>query len=59
MIHFMDKTNPPPSSEEDRYLVPGLMRGLQVLQAFTPEHRARSLGEIAAHLGVIQKPYNI
>jgi DNA-binding IclR family transcriptional regulator len=52
MIHFMDKTNPPPSSEEDRYLVPGLMRGLQVLQAFTPEHRERSLGDIAAHLGV-------
>ena len=36
----MDKTTRPVStldSKEDRYLVPGLIRGLQTLAAFTPE----------------------
>lgn len=42
----MDKTNP----TEDRYLVPGLMRGFQVLDVFTPERTELSLSEIAAFL---------
>lgn len=42
----MDKTNP----TEDRYLVPGLMRGFQVLDVFTPERTELSLSEIAALL---------
>lgn len=36
---------------EDKYLVPGLIRGLQVLQAFTPESREMSLSEIARRVG--------
>jgi DNA-binding IclR family transcriptional regulator len=37
---------------EDRYLVPGLVRGLEVLQVFTPEAPRRTPGELAAALGV-------
>jgi DNA-binding IclR family transcriptional regulator len=37
---------------EDRYLVPGLVRGLAVLKLFTPERPALSLSEIAAILGI-------
>lgn len=37
---------------EDKYLVPGLVRGLQVLQAFTPERRKMSLSEIAQRLAM-------
>lgn len=37
---------------EDRYLVPGLIRGLKVLQIFTPERQEMSLSQIAAHLGM-------
>lgn len=37
---------------EDRYLVPGLIRGLDVLQAFTPERPELTLSEIAAILGI-------
>jgi DNA-binding IclR family transcriptional regulator len=37
---------------DDRYLVPGLMRGLAVLDAFTPERREMSLGEVAQVLGI-------
>ncbi len=40
----MDKT-------EDRYIVPGLARGLEVLQAFSPSHPSLSLAELAARLG--------
>ncbi|HRJ69638.1 MAG TPA: IclR family transcriptional regulator [Beijerinckiaceae bacterium] len=36
----------------DRYLVPGLQRGIDVLQAFTPERQRLSLGELAAAVGV-------
>lgn len=43
----MDET---PTSESDRYLVPGLMRGMAVLQAFTPERPELSLSEIARAL---------
>lgn len=35
------------SNGTDRYMVPGLARGLEVLQAFTPEHPRLSLGELA------------
>lgn len=45
----MGKTH---SSSDDRYLVPGLMRGLQVLQGFTPERSEMSLSEIAQALGM-------
>jgi DNA-binding IclR family transcriptional regulator len=38
--------------EEDRYLVPGLMRGLGVLNAFTPDRREMTLSEIARALGL-------
>lgn len=41
-----------PPGGDDKYLVPGLIKGLQVLQAFTPEHREMSLSEIAARLGM-------
>lgn len=38
-------------SEEDRYIVPGLVRGLQVLRAFTPERPNLTLTELAKILG--------
>jgi DNA-binding IclR family transcriptional regulator len=41
-----------PAEPQDRYLVPGLVRGLEVLAAFTPEARRLTQGEIAAALGV-------
>jgi DNA-binding IclR family transcriptional regulator len=43
-----------PQTEEadDRYLVPGLVRGLHALQAFTPERRRMTLVEIASVLGI-------
>ncbi|SMH38343.1 IclR family transcriptional regulator [Maritimibacter sp. HL-12] len=44
----MDKT---PDPEFDRYLVPGLMRGMQVLGAFTPDRRVLSLSDIARVIG--------
>jgi len=44
----MDKTTTP---ESDRYLVPGLMRGMQVLGAFTPDRRTLSLSDIARVIG--------
>ncbi|MCJ7873527.1 IclR family transcriptional regulator [Phaeobacter sp. J2-8] len=40
------------AESDDRYLVPGLIRGLDVLQAFTPEQPSLSLSDIARHLGV-------
>lgn len=36
----------------DRYLVPGLVRGLTALKLFTPERPALSLAEIARALGI-------
>ncbi|WP_071675586.1 IclR family transcriptional regulator [Nioella nitratireducens] len=39
-------------TSEDRYLVPGLVRGLKALQAFTPEQPTLTLSEIAQKLGV-------
>ena len=51
----MDKTPAPDSPldpAQDRYLVPGLIRGLQTLAAFTPERREMSLSEIARELGL-------
>ena len=47
-MRFMDET--PPAG--DRYIVPGLMRGLAVLDAFTPDRREMSLSEVARVLGV-------
>lgn len=49
MVCFMDKTA---FDRDDKYLVPGLVRGLQVLQAFTPERSAMTLSQIAQHLGM-------
>lgn len=40
-----------PDEARDRYLVPGLVRGLQALKAFTPERPNLSLSEIAELLG--------
>jgi DNA-binding IclR family transcriptional regulator len=37
---------------DDRYLVPGLVRGLQALQAFSSDRRRLTLSEIAAAIGV-------
>ncbi len=37
---------------QDRYLVPGLVRGMEVLAAFTPAAPRLTQGEIAAALGV-------
>lgn len=51
----MDKTSLPGASldpADDRYLVPGLLRGLQVLSTFTPERREMSLSELARVLGI-------
>lgn len=48
MTRFMGETH----DEEDRYLVPGLMRGLAVLDAFSPERREMTLSEIARTLGL-------
>jgi len=46
----MGKT--PADSDPDRYMVPGLVRGLEALQAFTPERPRLSLGDLAAAVGV-------
>lgn len=45
----MDET---PDLQSDRYLVPGLIRGLQVLGAFTPDQPELSLSDIARRLGL-------
>lgn len=37
---------------EDRYLVPGLIRGLAVLKLFTPDRSALGLSDIARELGI-------
>ncbi|UFN49695.1 helix-turn-helix domain-containing protein [Roseomonas sp. OT10] len=42
----------PEGVADDRYLVPGLVRGLQALQAFSADRRRLTLGELAAALGV-------
>lgn len=49
----MDKTqiDSPRTQSDDKYLVPGLIRGLEVLQAFTPETREMTLSDIARRLG--------
>lgn len=49
----MDKTqvDAPRTQSDDKYLVPGLIRGLEVLQAFTPETREMTLSDIARRLG--------
>ena len=39
-------------SARDPYLVPGLIRGLEALQAFSPQTPELTLGDIAARLGV-------
>ncbi|MGI3166933.1 IclR family transcriptional regulator [Pseudooceanicola sp. 200-1SW] len=39
-------------SGEDRYLVPGLVRGLEALKVFTPENPSMTLSQIARELGV-------
>ncbi len=47
----MDKTSDE-SPGEDRYIVPGLVRGLQVLGAFSPERKEMTLSELARELGL-------
>lgn len=39
------------NTTEDRYTVPGLLRGLRALEAFSPERPELSLAQIAAALG--------
>ncbi|OWJ75136.1 IclR family transcriptional regulator [Haematobacter genomosp. 1] len=41
-----------PEQGKDRYLVPGLVRGLSTLKLFTPETPNLSLSQIAASLGI-------
>ncbi len=48
----MGKTPTAAKDPQDRYLVPGLVRGLEVLAAFTPDAPRRTQSEIAATLGV-------
>lgn len=49
----MDKTDIEAENPAgDRYMVPGLVRGLQVLQAFTPQRHEMGLSEIAQALGM-------
>lgn len=43
--------DPSLSDSQDRYLVPGLIRGLEALKAFTPERPNLTLSEIAECLG--------
>ncbi len=40
------------AADEDRYLVPGLVRGLKALQCFTPETPNLSLKDISERLGI-------
>jgi len=40
------------AADEDRYLVPGLVRGLKALQCFTPETPNLSLKDLSEHLGI-------
>lgn len=47
----MDKTSGP-GPTDDRYIVPGLLRGLHILQAFTPERSEMTLSEIARSVGM-------
>ncbi|TDK41135.1 IclR family transcriptional regulator [Antarcticimicrobium luteum] len=47
----MDKTSDEPLSE-DRYIVPGLVRGLRVLGAFSPERKEMTLSDLARELGL-------
>ena len=39
-------------SDENPYIVPGLVRGLAVLRSFTPQHPEQGLADIAKALGV-------
>ncbi|HEY8610879.1 MAG TPA: IclR family transcriptional regulator [Roseomonas sp.] len=51
----MGKHDPDPAPEgptDDRYIVPGLSRGLEVLLAFTPERRRMTLTEMGQAVGV-------
>ncbi|MEW5422752.1 IclR family transcriptional regulator [Amorphus sp. 3PC139-8] len=51
MAKETEDTNQNARDGQDRYLVPGLVRGLEALKAFTPERANLSLGEIAEILG--------
>jgi DNA-binding IclR family transcriptional regulator len=42
----------PPPAGDDRYIVPGLARGLAALAAFTPDAPRRTQAELAAALGI-------
>jgi DNA-binding IclR family transcriptional regulator len=43
---------PPSAPAEERYMVPGLMRGLAVLEAFSPEQPSLSLAELGRAVGL-------
>jgi DNA-binding IclR family transcriptional regulator len=48
----MGEHTPPQDGADDRYIVPGLSRGLEVLLAFTPERRRMTLTEMGQAVGV-------
>jgi DNA-binding IclR family transcriptional regulator len=48
----MSKTPPRAAKAEDPYIVPALVRGLEVLQAFTEARPSLTLGDLAAATGV-------
>jgi DNA-binding IclR family transcriptional regulator len=48
----MGETASPQPAQADRYMVPGLVRGLEVLQAFTPQRPRLTLRELAEATGV-------
>jgi DNA-binding IclR family transcriptional regulator len=48
----MGKTPSPGGANLDRYMVPGLVRGLEVLQAFTPQRPYLTLRDLAEATGV-------
>lgn len=58
-LFFMNSINPVPNSEQelesnhdDRYLVPGLVRGLAILKLFDQDHQEMTISEIAEKLDI-------
>jgi len=46
-------TRDPPSDKLDlRYIVPGLLRGLQILRSFSRDHQEQTLAEMARSVGI-------
>lgn len=45
-------TLPISATPDERYIVPGLIRGLEVLRSFTQERREQSIAEVARQVGI-------